>query len=198
MGSLKMTAIILAGGKSSRLGYDKAFIKIKGASLIKRQLNTLKKLFKNLIIVTNNPDNYRFKGIKVIPDIIPNRGPLSGIYSGLMASNTLYNFVLACDMPFINSELIKYMIKSKDKFDAVVPKLKKGYETLFAIYSRNCLPIIYETINKNNFKVRNIFSKIKLKKIGEQEISKFGDPGILFMNINTKDDLCKISTYLRK
>ena len=183
-----MTAIILAGGKSSRFGQDKAFIRIKGKPLIKRQLKFLKRIFKRIIIVSNRPDKYKFKGIKVVRDIIPHRGPLGGIYSGLMASSSFYNFTLACDMPFINVRLIKYMIGLKDGYDVVVPRLKKGYETLFAIYSKNCIKPIENRLLKQNFKIRSFFTDVKVRTITQKEIAQFDKEGLCFININTPKD----------
>lgn len=183
-----MTAIILAGGRSTRMGYDKAFIKLDGLSLVNRQLKILRKIFKKIIIVTNNPDRYKFNGIQIVSDIISHRGPLSGIYSGLVSSDSFYNFVVACDMPFINTRLIKYMDRLKKGFDIVAPRVKNGYETLFAIYSKNCILPIYDILHSDNFRITGLFDKLKLKIIGEQEMIKFGDPKILFMNINTQED----------
>ena len=180
-----MTAIILAGGKSSRMGFDKAFIEIEGVPLIKRQLRLLGRVFKRVIIVTNSPRKYRLRTVKVIQDIIPGQGPLGGIYAGLIASSSFYNFVAACDMPFLNEALIRHMIKERDSFDVVVPRLKKGYESLFAIYSKNCIMPIHKTIASKNLRIRDFFKKVKVKEIKEAEVRRFGKPDILFMNINT-------------
>jgi molybdopterin-guanine dinucleotide biosynthesis protein A len=109
-----------------------------------------------------------------------------------MGSASFHNFVVACDLPFISPALIKYMAGLKDGFDVVVPKLKRGYETLLAIYSKDCLPIIKEIIAGGNLKVINLFPKIRLKKITEKEIREFGSPDILFRNINTPQDLNRI------
>ncbi|MFA4842801.1 MAG: molybdenum cofactor guanylyltransferase [Candidatus Omnitrophota bacterium] len=192
-----MTAIILAGGKSSRMGRDKAFIDIGGIPLIKRQIVELKKIFNKIIIVTNTPEKYKFRGLKVIRDILPGLGPLGGIYSGLMGSGAFYNFVVACDIPILSIRLIKYMLSQRYGFDAVVPKLSKGYETLFAVYSKNCLRSIYQALKSNNLRVRQIFEEISLKEITEQQIAKFGNPKILFMNINTKAALDKAKELLK-
>lgn len=210
-----MTAIILAGGKSSRFGSNKAFIEIRGIPLIERELKLLKKVFNKIIIVTNQPhksrsfykmlyslnkkgrDKYRIRNVKIIQDIIKDCGPLGGIYSGLEESDSFYNFVVSCDVPFLNLDLIRYMVRLKDGFDIVIPKLKKGFETLFAIYSKNCIAAIYKILSKarkpglnsDALKVTNFFNKVKLRKLNEKEISRFGDPDILFMNINTPEDL---------
>src|SRR3989338_10174791 len=163
-----MTAIILAGGESSRMGTDKAFLKIGNQPLIKRQIELLRKIFKKIIIVTNSLPKYRgYKGIKIISDIIPHRGPLGGIYSGLLASSSTYNFVVACDMPFINESLIRYMIKNKDDYDVLIPKIDKKFHPLFGIYSKDCLPIIEKRIKQQRLKVSSIFSKVKTNFISK-------------------------------
>ncbi|MDP2938929.1 MAG: molybdenum cofactor guanylyltransferase [Candidatus Omnitrophota bacterium] len=185
-----MNAIILAGGKSRRMGFDKAFIKIEGMPIIKRELSLLKKIFKEVIIVTNGLDKYRgFKKVSIIKDVIPERGPLGGIYSGLISSNSLYNFVVACDMPFINEALIKYMIKNKESYDIILPKINGRYHPLFGIYNKRCLPIIKHMLEQNRLKISDIFLKLKCYFISRKKIEEF-DQGLLsLVNINTKDDL---------
>ena len=189
-----LTGIILAGGKAGRMkGRDKAFLKISKDKLIELQLRSLKKTFKRIIVVTNSLQRYRnLKGVKLVSDIIPDIGPLGGIYSGLLASKSFYNFVLACDMPYINLGLIKYMYKKARGYDAAIPKINHRYEPLFGIYSKNCLKVIKELLGKKNFKISKIFPKIKLKAISKKEILKFGHPKRLFMNINTQKDLKRI------
>lgn len=190
-----MTAIILSGGKATRLdGADKAFIKIKSIPLIKRQLCMLRKIFKQVIVVTNSPEKYRrLKGVKVIQDNIPDKGPLGGIYSGLLASRSYYNFIVASDMPFLNSGLIKYMCRNTFGYDAVVPKIKDRYEPLFSIYSKDCLICIKDSLHRKNFKISNFFSKVKVKAISEEEVLRFGLPQAIFTNINTRQDLKRLS-----
>jgi molybdopterin-guanine dinucleotide biosynthesis protein A len=191
---MQMTAIILAGGKASRMqGKSKAFLKLGQEPLIKRQLRLLKKTFKQIIIVTNTPQTYRnFKGVKVVPDIIPHQGPLGGIYSGLIASEDKFNFVLACDMPFVNPKLINYIFRRSPGYDAVVPYADNRYEPLFAVYSKNCIEPIKELINKKLLKLEGLFRAIKIKKITEKEVLRFGLPEMIFMNINTLLDLKQI------
>ena len=205
-----LTGIILAGGKAGRIkGRDKAFLKIGKDRLIDIQLRSLKKIFsrqailneggippeagKRIIVVTNSPQGYKnLKGVKLVSDIIPDIGPLGGIYSGLLASKSFYNFVIACDMPYINLSLIKYMYKKARGYDVVVPEVNHRYEPLFGIYSKNCLEIIKESLSKKNFKIRKFFPKIKLKVVSKKEILRFGHPEQLFMNINTQRELSLI------
>lgn len=186
---VEMTAIILAGGKSSRMGFDKAFIKIRGIPIIKRQLKQLKQIFKKIIIVTNNPLNYKFKGARVIGDLITERGPLGGIYSGLKASFSDYNFVVACDMPFLNKALIRYMIKDRDNYDVVIAKIDGKFHPLFGLYSKNCIPAIEEMLKQNKLKVSSIFPKVKSHFILRREIRRFDRDLLSLLNINTEGDL---------
>lgn len=185
----RVNAVILAGGKSSRFGSDKAFIKLEGALLIRKQIKILKKIFKKIIIVTNTPEKYKLKNVKVIRDIIPGRGPLSGIHSGLCASDSFYNFVVACDMPFINSSLIRYILRNKNNYDIIIPKIGRKYHPLFGLYSKNCIPVIEKVLSKNKLRVSAIFSKVKTGFISRKEIERLDKPLLSLKNINTREDL---------
>ncbi len=190
-----MAAIILAGGKSRRMGQSgKAFLKIAKVPIIKRQLRLLKKNFRQIIIVTNSPDKYKgLRGARVIPDIVANQGPLSGIFSGLLSSRDNYNFVVACDMPFINCRLIKYMYRNSFGYDVVVPRINNRYEPLFGIYSKSCIRFIKAQLAKKVFKISGFFPKVKVREISRKEILRFGLPQKTFMNLNTPDDLLKLN-----
>lgn len=187
-----MNTIILAGGKASRFGSDKAFIKLRGTTLIKRQLRVLKSIFKKIIIVTNKPKDYKFKGVKVVKDIISGGGPLSGIHSGLVASDSFCNFVVACDMPFLNPVLIRYMIDNKNDYDIIFPKIKGKAHPLFGIYTKDCIPVIEEALSQNKLKVLSIFPKLKSCFISRQEVEKFDKDLLSLSNINTKSDLLRL------
>jgi len=186
-----MTGIILAGGKASRMGRpcDKAFLKIGNEAIINIQIRMLKKIFKEIIIVTNSSDRYKdLKGVTLVPDMISGLGPMAGIYSGLLTSSSFYNFVVACDMPFINESVIRYMIKNKDNNDVVVPKIGDKFHPLFGIYSKNCISIIAESIKQNDLSIRNIYSKVKSRFLTEHEMEEF-DKGLLSLtNINIRED----------
>ena len=173
-----MNAIILAGGKSSRFGKDKAFIKVKGTAIFKRQLNVLTKIFDETIVVTDNPQKfhlfgsyirkinernlragYKLKKIEIVQYILPAKGPLCGILSGLIKSRSRHNFVIACDMPFINEGLIKYMIKNIKKFDIFIPKIDNKFHPLCGVYSKNCISVIGWLLLQDRLKVSDLFSK---------------------------------------
>lgn len=184
-----MTGIILAGGKNTRIGTNKAFLKVGEKSIIENTISLLTPLFDSLIIVANSTHLYRSLELKVVKDVEPGMGPLGGIYSGLLSSNSKWNFVVGCDMPFLKSDLIKYMKEKCDDFNAVVPKLDGYYESLHSFYSRNCLNFIKEQLAQSDLRVNSLFEKIKVCEITEEEIKRFGDTRKLFFNINTLSDL---------
>src|SRR3954469_4803909 len=108
---MKAAAIILSGGKSSRMGTNKALLKINEKTNIKRITDTLKVLFNDIILVTNDPEDYQFLGVKMVSDHYPGQGPLAGVHAGLLASPHETNFVVACDMPFVSVGLAELLVK---------------------------------------------------------------------------------------
>lgn len=183
-----MTAIILAGGKSKRFGRDKALIKIEGIPIIKRQIKILAKVFKKIIIVTNSPHKYRLKGVKIIQDIIPCKGPLGGIYSGLKASDSFYNFVVACDMPFLNIDLIRYMRKKALGYDAVAIRFNNKLHSLYAVYTKNCLEAAGVRIRRDSLKLSGLLRNVKTKIISERETKRFDTQVRCLTNLNTIEE----------
>ena len=202
-----INGIILAGGKSSRMKCDKAFLKIGSGTMIEALISRLKKKFLKIMIITNDTGKYlRFEKrgpLEVVKDILPahqkrprvltrgaspGKGPLGGIYTGLVKSDSFYNFIFACDMPFVNLDLIEYMINKAKMVDVIVPKWKGRFEPLHAIYSKNCVMPIERQLLRNDLKITNLFSEVKVRVIGEKELGKFNLGSPSFMNINTKRD----------
>lgn len=169
------------------MGVEKAFLNINGAAIIENTLNTYKRIFKEIIIVTNEPEDYEYLGVKLIKDIYPGKGPLGGLYSALVESSNERCFVIACDMPFINEDLIKYIV-SIHSYDIVVPVVHGKYEALHAMYSRNCCSKIIEMLNNNNLKIIDLFHLVNLKEIREEDIRSFDKNLIALTNINTPEE----------
>ncbi len=181
MVSNKITGIVIAGGKSSRMGQDKATIKYKGIRLIDYAINILQKYTQNILISSNN----HISNIKhtVIPDKYKNIGPISGLYSCLKASKTELNIIIPCDVPDLNHRLYKILIENSKNVDAVIPRLPNGkLEPLIGCYKKAILPIIKNCINQNDYKLVNLLLKIKVKYIEIDDIEQF-------KNINTTNDL---------
>ncbi|MBN1150988.1 molybdenum cofactor guanylyltransferase [candidate division WOR-3 bacterium] len=184
-------AVILAGGKSTRFGSDKAFAKFGDSTLVESVFYCLKKIFENIIIVTNNPGHFpRFDAL-IVKDRVAGKGPLGGIYTGLKMSISPRIFVFACDMPFLNEGFINYMI-SIDKGDVIVPKIGCFTEPLHAIYSLSCLEHIEKQLLVNDNKIQNFFGKVDTVYIAEKTSRKFDPELKMFFNINEKKDITRI------
>ena len=152
-----MTAVILAGGKSSRMGSNKAFLKLKGKTFIERQIDLLREMFDEIFISANTPSEYEYLKLPVFKDIYPEKGPLCGIYTSLVNSGSTSTFMLACDMPFVESGLIKHLKGFTKEYDVVVPKSERGLEPLHAFYSKNCIDPIKKELDSNNLRIISFF-----------------------------------------
>jgi len=190
-----MTSIILAGGNSSRFGWNKALEAINGKNLVQRVVNRLIPLSKEIIIVTAQCENFSPSPsspmIKIVTDIHPGKGPLCGIYSGLVISSYSQAIVVGCDMPFLNIALLNYMAQLSPAFDVVVPRTRKGVEPLCAVYSKNCLVPIHRLLERNELRISELFSVVRVRYVEEDEINRFDPECLSFFNINTKADLDK-------
>lgn len=187
-----MTGIILAGGKNSRMGINKAFLKIDGIRLIDNILAVYQKIFSEIIIVTNDPLSYtELSETLVVTDIYKGKGALGGIYTGLFYATYDYSFVAACDMPFLNKDFIIYLTGQAGKHDIIVPELSEGFQPLHAIYSRNCLSHIKKLLIADKLKISGFYKEVRLLSIPEEKIKPFNKDGRLFLNVNTPEDLEK-------
>lgn len=186
----QVSAIILAGGRNTRMrGEDKAFLEVEGKPIIVRLIEKLKPLVSELIVVTNTSEKYQGLEVKTIKDEYPGKGPLMGLYSGLKASRAEYNFVVACDMPFINTSLIKFIIDNRDNYDIVISRVSEKFHTLFGLYSKSCIPVMEGMLRKNNLCLRSIFPKLNVRLLSKEDIEKF-DPHLLsLVNINTAEEI---------
>lgn len=183
-----LSCIILAGGENSRIGREKAFLKIGERTFIEEQVSSLKKIFDEIIIVTNNRRNFKDMDVKVVTDIVPHSGPMGGLFTGLAVSSNIHCFVIGCDMPLINLELIRFMIDEIKENDIVIPLSSKGKETLFAIYSINCLETIKRQIELKNLKLIDILKYHKVRYISQKEIETYDPEGFSFFNVNSPKD----------
>jgi len=183
-----MTGIILAGGENRRMGRDKAFLVLDGIPLIEHVLRTLRGIFPQTIIVTNTPSAYASYDTVVITDAVDKRGPLTGIYSGLLYSMDVYNFVVACDMPFLNPALITYMAGLGQNYDIIMPKVSGRVEPLHAIYSKGLLPLIETHLRRDERQIQGILNEARVRYVTDREVVRY-DPGIRsFKNLNTPEE----------
>lgn len=183
-------AIILAGGQSQRMKRNKALLELGQQKFIENIADKLVPPCKNIIISTNNPEEYRFLGYKMVADELPQRGPLSGIHAALKASDYAYNFIVPCDMPFLNRELVKFILEESRGFDVTIPKLGEYIEPLYGVYHKNCIEAIEkQLLEGQKKKVSDFYPQIKVKYIGERELAGFGDLEKIFYNVNTPEEL---------
>ncbi len=143
---LPMSGIILCGGRSKRMGRQKAFLPYAGKTLIEHMHDLMAELFAEVILVSNNPDEYEHISSNLVRDIVPNRGPLVGILSGLLVSNYNRAFVVPCDMPFVDKNLVRKMTAHKTESDMLIYSHNGRNEPLLGVYSRNCIPALEEAI----------------------------------------------------
>lgn len=183
----RITGIVLAGGRSSRMGSDKGLVQLEGKKFIEHVLVALIPNVNEVIIVANNA-NYNTFGCKVVEDIIKNCGPLGGIYTGLMNSNTENTIIVSCDIPFINSGLIQYIIKNAGKADISVPVHKGNIEPLCAIYTKRTTDKLYNLIMSKELKIQNVLRHFLTREIYITTRQKFYNDK-LFVNINTPEEL---------
>ena len=195
--SLQVTSIVLAGGKNLRLGSSKALEIIGGKSLIERVVERVKLVSPQTLIVTS-PEQLALlvaEEVEVLVDLYPGKGPLGGIYTGLLASPSSHSIVVACDMPFLNIELLRYMIELSPGFDAVVPRLEEGkLEPLCAVYSRSCLGIMKTEIERNHLQISHMLTMLRVRYVEQAECQKFDPQLLTFFNINYQSDLDRAIT----
>lgn len=160
-----ITGIILAGGKSSRMGSDKGFLKFDGKPFTQYAIDALKPFVNSILIVSDNPD-YDVFNLKRIPDFIKNAGPLAGLYSGLNASKTQYNIVLSCDIPLINHNIIKILLNHiNTKTDVVQLQSKNKKMPLIAAYKTSCKQKCLELLNQNERRLQIAVEQLKSKTV---------------------------------
>lgn len=184
-----LTIAIHAGGLSKRIGADKALLPLAGIPLIEHVLKRVSGLGDELLITTNRPESFAYLGIRTVPDLLPHSGAVIGLHSALSAARHDRVLTLACDMPFINRNLIEQMINIKGKADVIVPFYNGEYEPFHAIYSRNCIAAIEEMLKENKARMVDIYERVTIHTVSENEIDPLDPSGMTFFNINTPEDL---------
>ena len=193
--SKDITGVILAGGKSLRYGRNKALVEVDGKRLIERVINVMQPIFKSLMIITNTPRQYDYLQLPMHEDIIKGLGPLGGVYTGLETISSESGFFVACDMPFLQSDLIRHMVEIEGDFDAVVPKVDWKIEPLHAIYTKNCLPAIKQLIDAQGYQIIEIFDNIRVRYVKEEEIRSFDSKLKSFFNVNSPGELTDVGRF---
>ena len=199
---MKISCIILAGGKGLRFGHQKASVQLNTETLIQRAVSSLSFLDSEVIIVTAEgqtlPQITDYPRLKIVTDTYAGKGPLVGIYTGLIASNSPYSLVVACDMPLLNRGLLRYMLELAEGNDVVIPRTGRLIEPLHAVYSKECLGVIGQLLAGGILKIDRILDRVKVRYVEAEEIDRFDPEHLSFFNINTRVDLRKVKEIIKR
>ena len=183
-----VTGVILAGGESRRMGSDKSLLPINGARFIDHVYRRMATLFEEVIIVTNSPELYNEIPCRKVPDIYYAQGALAGVHSGLAHAKSEKIFVVGCDMPFINSAVVREICTHAEQGDLVVPHSSSGHEPLHALYAKNCLPAMEQVLKQNKRRITSFFDQVCVVEIPATELQQIDPLELSFRNINTPEE----------
>ena len=189
-----LTICIQAGGQSSRMGEDKALKTFLGRPLIQRVVERLSPIADEVILTTNQPEDYTFLNLRLFSDLKPGRGALGGLYTAIASASNPSVAVAACDMPFASPTLLEAASKLlvEEEVDVVIAKSDEGYEPLHAVYRREtCLPAIEAAIDADQWKVVAWFPQVKVRVLTSDEIKRYDPMGLAFWNVNTPEEFAK-------
>jgi len=186
---MDLTGVIVAGGKSTRMGGTKCFLEVGGVPVIERQIAVLREIVPEILIVTNEPAKFLHLGIPLVSDLFFRCGSVAGIHAGLFNSPGERILAVACDMPFVRPEVLRHIAERDRSADVAVPRVGEYYEPLMACYSRRCLRHIERSMRAGKKRIVEFFSGVKVREIPEEELRRF-DPDLLCLwNVNTPEDL---------
>ncbi len=195
---MEVTGVILAGGQNLRMGRNKAFIEVNGQRIIDRTRSVFEELFEEIILVTNSPLDYLDLKLRTVTDLIPGKGSLGGIYTGLFYASNPHAFFAGCDMPLLNKDLIRHLVGLAPRHDIVIPRTPDGWQSLHAVYSRKCLPFIEDLFRQDNLRILDLFPKVKGKEVLPDELLRFDPRLASFFNVNSPEDLARMQELLKE
>jgi len=187
-----VTGVILAGGQSSRMGSNKALLPFQGGRFIEAIYRQFAELFPEVLLVTNNPEQYDFLPCRTVADIYPAQGALAGLHSGLFHSSSEHIFAVACDMPWLNSALIRRLAARREGCDVVIPEGAAGLEPLHAVYGRRCLAPMEESLENSRKRIISFFPSVRVSTLPRREVAQLDPEFASFSNINTPEDYFKL------
>jgi molybdopterin-guanine dinucleotide biosynthesis protein A len=186
-----VTGVLLAGGKSRRMGEDKRFLLVGEQTLFERTLIALQSIFQTVCVVIAQDSPHLEADVPVVRDMVPECGSLGGLYTGLKQSRTEYVFVVACDMPFLNPAAVRHVVSLREGSDIVMVQLGEALQPTHAVYSRRCLPVIEEMLHASRLKIQHLATHPSLhtRLVSESEMREIDHEGLSFINVNTPADL---------
>jgi molybdopterin-guanine dinucleotide biosynthesis protein A len=213
----RVTAVVLAGGQSRRMGRDKAFLDFDGITLIERVIERVQIVCAETIIVANDLEMYARFGLPVVRDVYPGKGSLGGIFSGLQAASEEYVLAVACDLPFLNDALLRYLIALAPLADVVIPRShaptgkakdatryeqlavkESGLQAMHAIYSKGCLEPMRARLLANDLRIINFFDEVRVRVVEPHEVERFDPQMLSFINLNRPGDLASALSLVNR
>ncbi len=203
-----VTGVILAGGKSRRMGENKALLRLGNGTIIGQVIRRMQPITDELLLITNSPDEYTHLGITMHKDIVPNAGALGGIHTGLTYASHHTVICVGCDNPFLMPNLLTYLVSVLGEYDAVMPHTYKEpsadnadaqiiSQTLCAVYSKRCLPIIEQMLNEPDLRVHALQERANILTLAPEIWKTFDAEGLSFFNVNTPEDFEKAQTMVK-
>ena len=183
-----VTGVLLAGGNSSRMGRNKALMTLAGQRLVDRVLAVLSSVLDDLLMVTNSPELYADLGVRMVPDVVAGKGALGGIHSALHHAAAPHCLVVACDMPFLNADFLRYIVDQRTAYDVVVPIAGGRPQPLHAVYGKACLQPIARRLETDRLHVVGFFPDVRVREVTAQELAAFDPEGLSFRNLNTPEE----------
>jgi molybdopterin-guanine dinucleotide biosynthesis protein A len=170
------------------MGQDKAFLEVGGRPAVERVIQSVARVSDDLFIVTNSPEKYRHLAQRMVGDVFPGKGALGGIYTAIHAARYPHCLVVACDMPFLNPDLLAYLIELSPGFDVVIPLVKEFPETMHAVYANACLEPIRRRLAAGRLKIIGFFEDVRVLSVPREDVARFDPEFRSFMNMNTPAD----------
>ena len=188
---IEVTGILLAGGKSRRMGEDKRHLLVGEQTLLERGLGVLRSIFQEVLVVIAHDGPLLGVDARVVRDLVPDCGSLGGLYTGLMQATTPCVFVVACDMPFLDQRVIAQFTSRKTTADIVMAKLAARLHPMHALYGKRCLPIVEQMIRARQLKIQEMVSQssLRVQYVTEENLITIDPSGRSFYNVNTLAEL---------
>lgn len=198
MNDERLSGAILAGGQSTRMGENKAFVSVGGMPIIERVIAQVHPLVSELKVITNTPEAYEHLGLPLHRDILPGKASLGGLYTAIETAAADYTLVVSCDQPFLNPDLLRYLIDLRQGYDVVVPLNDEDYpQSMHAIYGKACAVPIRQRLEADRLKVIGFFPDVKVREVRPEEIDHYDPQRWSFINVNTPEDLARARDLAR-
>lgn len=169
--------------------FNKAFATIANKSVYHIILEKFRLTFEDIITISNEPNLYEAPGVLVFPDVYPGLGPVAGIHSALYHARFEAVFIMGCDMPFMNMDLVEYLLVRLGDYDCVVPEIDGKLQPLTAVYSKKCLSVLDDCLNHDRLKLIRVFEELNARIVTAQDLISFGNIHEIFMNVNDPEAL---------